>query len=145
MSKFKLLAILLFVFSANIVVFSQSYNSKLLVKYDSQTLAKMEQKNNAQFELLEYFVDNGFNFIDMPDKEIQYIELEKIDPATGEVDDEYIITEADIKDFNPLEFNCIYNDMQRSYYKVGNTGKLLIIPTSSDLCNAIENKKRTNK
>jgi hypothetical protein len=144
MNKIKLLVILLFVFSANIMVFSQYYNSKLLVKYDSQILANINQKNNSQFKLFEYFNGKGFYFVDMRDKPIKIVELEKIDPLTGETVNDFDLSTIDFNNINPL-FKCNYNDTRNSYYKVGNIGKLLIVTSHDDIENKIENEKRILK
>ena len=145
MNKFKTLFLIMFVIAANVFGFSQNHNSKLLSKYDDQVLSEMQTKNESQYEFLKYYVNNGYRFIDMPDKSIQYQELEKINPKTGEPIEDYVITESDLIDFNPLEFSCQYSDNQRNYYKFGNTGKLLIIPTTSDIQLALDNSKITNK
>ncbi len=145
MNKSKTLFVIMFVMAANVFGFSQNHNSKLLSKYDDQVLSEMQTKNESQYEFLKYYVNNGYRFIDMPDKSIQYQELEKINPKTGEPIEDYVITESDLIDFNPLEFSCQYSDNQRNYYKFGNTGKLLIIPTTSDIQLALDNSKITNK
>lgn len=124
------------------ICFSQEFNQNLLVKYDKQELESLKTNSKEYFELLNYYVTDGFYFIDMPDKPIDYKELKKIDSRTGEVDETYVITERDMENFNPLEYNCEYHAFKNSYYKLGNTGKLLIIPSKSDFNIAIDNKKR---
>ncbi|MGC9332365.1 MAG: hypothetical protein ACP5DZ_10900 [Bacteroidales bacterium] len=119
--------------------FSQDYSQKLLVKYSDEEIQNMKANNPNEFELLNYFVENGFHIIDMPDKPIDYKELVKIDDATKE------ITDSDLVGFNPLEYEaCIYGS-ERQYFKAGNTGKLVIIPKASQLRNQIENIKRIEK
>jgi hypothetical protein len=116
----------------------------LLVKYDTETLNNIKSKNANEFELLCMFVDNACYFVDMPDKKIDFVELKKINPKTGLIIENYIITEKDLVNFNPLEYNCTLQGSS-SYYKVGTTGKLLIVPSDSDLRNALENKNRETK
>lgn len=123
-------------------VLTQNYSEKLLVKYSHEEIENLKKENFFEYELLNYFVEKGYKIIDMPDKEIDYVDLKKIDSETGEVVPGYIISETDLIDFNPLRFNCIYDETQRMYYKAGNTGKLIIVPTVADLNNKIDNLNR---
>ncbi len=119
--------------------FSQSFNEKLLVKYSHDEIQQLKADNPNEFELLNYFVENGFRIIDMPDKPIDHKELIKIEDGSKE------ISSSDLAGFNPLEYeNCIYGS-ERQYFKAGNTGKLVIIPKVSRLRNEIENIKRIEK
>jgi len=133
-----LIAAVLFVGS----VFSQNYNEKLLVKYTDKELTQMQKENPKQFDVLNYFVTEGFNVVDMPDKPIEYMELAKVNPKTGQVDADYQFTMADLESFNPFEFNCMFDSGKSMYYKVGNTGKLIIVESYFRLQNKAENKKR---
>lgn len=143
MDKIKqLLLVLLLVSFTSISLFAQNFNEKLLVKYDAESLTQMQQNNSGEFELVNYFVDKGCYFVDMPDKPIEYYELEKIDPVTGESDFSFDFNEFDFDNFNPLEYNCVFDQSRSNYYKVGNTGKLLIVLSRSDMENKIENEKR---
>jgi hypothetical protein len=120
-------------------VFSQDYNEKLLVKYSDEEIQNLKAENQNEFELLNYFVENGFRIIEMPDKPIDHKELIKIEDGSKE------ISSSDLAGFNPLEYeNCIYGS-ERQYFKAGNTGKLVIIPKVSRLRNEIENIKRIEK
>ncbi len=120
-------------------VFSQDYNEKLLVKYSDEEIQNLKAENQNEFELLNYFVENGFRIIEMPEKPIDHKELIKIEDGSKE------ISSSDLAGFNPLEYeNCIYGS-ERQYFKAGNTGKLVIIPKVSRLRNEIENIKRIEK
>lgn len=123
-------------------LFSQNYNEKLSAKYTDKELSKMQKENPAQLEVLDYFVTEGFNIVDMPDKPIEYMELAKVNPKTGQVNHDYQITMDDLKSFNPLEYNCKFDSRKSMYYKVGNTGKLIIVESYFRLKNKAENKKR---
>lgn len=123
-------------------VFSQNYNEKLLVKYTDEELSQMQKENSAQLDVLDYFVTEGFNIVDMPDKPIEYMELAKVNPKTGQVDSDYQITMADLESFNPMKFNCMFDSGKSMYYKVGNTGKLIIVESYFRMQNKAKNKKR---
>ncbi|MDA3819211.1 MAG: hypothetical protein PF590_01870 [Candidatus Delongbacteria bacterium] len=133
---------LLFIFAAMVMAisgFSQDYNEKLLVKYSGEEIQNLKAENPNEFEFLNYFVENGFRIIDMPDKPIDHKELIKIENESKQ------ISSSDLVGFNPLEYkDCIYGS-ERQYFKAGNTGKLIIIPKASQLRNQIENMKRIEK
>ncbi|MEA3448364.1 MAG: hypothetical protein U9Q98_07955 [Bacteroidota bacterium] len=136
LKKLLLIPVALFMVSS---AFSQDYNQNLLVKYSDEEIQNLKADSPNEFELLNYFVENGFHIIDMPDKPIDHKELVKIDGATKE------ITPSDLVGFNPLEYEgCIYGS-ERQYFKAGNTGKLIIIPRTSQLRNQLENIKRIEK
>ncbi|HKK69029.1 MAG TPA: hypothetical protein VJ946_12490 [Bacteroidales bacterium] len=142
--KTKKIGLALVVMLFTTLAFSQNYSPKLLVKYTESEVESLKQDNLQEFELINYFVTEGYNIIDMPDKPIDYVELKKIDPKTGDIMEGEFITDADLDNFNPLEYNCTPDAMKRGYYKAGNTGKLIIVPTRPALKNRIENKKRIN-
>ena len=125
--------------------FSQDYSEKLLIKYESSEIDQMKSQNAWDLELLSFFVEEGYYFIDMPDKEIDYIELQRVDPKSGSIISGYSISEKDIEDFNPLNFNCMFDEYKNRYYKVGNTGKLLVVQPAHVLANKIDNKKRIQR
>lgn len=145
MSKIKVLIVAVFAISISLTAVAQEYNAKLTVKYDVTKLNDLKQNHPDQLEVLNYFVDGGCYFIDMPAKKVDYKELQKVDPKTGEINYDHVITTNDLVDFNPMEYNCVYNDAIRNYYKVGDTGKLLVVPSESDFKIAIENKKIIEK
>jgi hypothetical protein len=126
-------------------VYSQNFNEKLLSRYSKAELMELKTGNPQQLELLDFFVSEGFHIINMPDKPIDYIELKKIDTNTGIINHDYMITDADLENFNPLEYNCMYHATEKRFYKAGNTGKLIVVPTSSSMVNRVENKQRINK
>ena len=145
MNNFRLILVLCLVIFTGLNGFAQNHNQKLLVKYDSQNLTEMKQSPNYNYDVLYYYVDKGYHFVDMPEKAIQYEELKKVNPQTGEIVEDYVITESDLVDFNPLEWNCEIKIDKRGYYKVGNTGQLLIVYPLPTIENRVENEKRLLK
>jgi hypothetical protein len=143
--KSKLLFSVLAAMLLTINAFSQNFNEKLLSRYSKAELMELKTGNPEQLELLDFFVSEGFHIINMPDKPIDYIELKKIDTNTGIINHDYMITDADLENFNPLEYNCMYHATEKRFYKAGNTGKLIVVPTSSSMVNRVENKQRINK
>jgi len=138
----KIFLLTMLVSLASVSLFSQNTNSKLLVKYTSETLTEMQLSNSSELDILEYFVDKGFYFVDMPDKPIEFEELVKINPETGETVEDFDMSTIDFNNFNPLEFNCEYKANRKGYYRVGNTGKLLIVRHRIDIENKVENERR---
>ena len=82
---------------------SQNVNQKLLVKYDKIALEKMELSNPIELEYLNLYVTEGYYIGDMPEKYLEYTKLQKINIETGEPIENYIITEKDLLNFNPLD------------------------------------------
>lgn len=125
--------------------FSQSVNEKLLVKYDSQTLKKMKAENVDNYDFLNYYVETAWYIVDMPDKPIDTKELVRINPLSGEMSVNQVITLSDLDNFNPLEYNVETDAFNSNYYVVGNTGKLIVMPSRGIIENAVENNQRVNK
>lgn len=133
-----------FLIFTSIFAFSQGFNAKLLVKYDEKTLTELKNNNSVEFEYLNLYVTKACSFVIMPEKPINYIDLKKIDINTGETIENYIINEEDIKDFNPFLYNIKLNYDWNTFYKVGNTGKMLKVWAEKDIRNEAENIVRYN-
>ncbi len=133
------LILLLSFISTNL--FSQ-HNEKLLVKYDVASLDQLKQNNPNEYNFLVYYVDKGTYFVEMPSKPINYIDLEKVNPLTGEINNNFSFNDIDFDNFNPLEFNCECDMSHSTYYKVGDTGKLLIVLSRSKIENRVQNENR---
>jgi len=124
------------------VSFAQTeINPKLYAKYDKAYLDKISKEHPAQLDKMNFFVEHAGYVIDMPDKPIQYKELVRLS------DNSKNITLEEIKNFNPYLYNC-KNDVSRTtYYKVGNTGKLLVMVSLQELNRMYDNyiKVKNNK
>ncbi|MDD3686657.1 MAG: hypothetical protein PHE56_07815 [Bacteroidales bacterium] len=125
--------------------FAQNANDKLLVKYSDQAITDMKVQDPEGYNFLEYFVSEACYVIDMPEKRIDFTELQRIDPLTGELSANQEITEEDLDNFNPLEYNIEYLTDQSRYYAAGNTGKIVVVPSYYTIKNAAENKERVSK
>lgn len=77
----------------------------------------------------------------MPDKAINYVDLERVDHATGQLTGDKNISLDDLQNFNPLDYNVTFDQKSNTFYKAGNTGKLVIAPAAVDMQNAIKNAK----
>jgi len=121
---------------------SQNVNQKLLVKHDKMSLEKIQRENPVEYEYLNMYVTESCFFVEMPNKTIDYLELKKINVETGEVIEGYVITERDLENFNPYEWNVQPLPDRNSYYKAGNTGKLLIVSSDFDIRNEAGNRVR---
>ncbi len=142
--KTKLLLPVMLLFVSFNFCLAQENNSKLLVKYSNDFLNKIKIENPKEYYKLNYFVEKGCYVQKMPDKPIETIDLKKVDPKTGYIIPDYQITEADLENFNPLEYN-IYSSAQRNtYYKAGNTGYIIIVQSVEDIDMAVENYMRIN-
>ena len=143
MNKIKFLFIFIFFFTS-VITFAQEFNQKLLVKYDEATLTELKKNNSVEFEYLNLYVTRACSFKDMPDKDIKYTELKRIDINTGEVIEDYEVSEDDINNFNPFLYNIKLDYDWNTYYKVGKTGKMLLIWAEKDIRNEAGNIVRYN-
>jgi len=126
---------LLIVFS--MTAFSQqTIDNRLLVKYNQTELQKMQQDNPEQFEFLNYYVEHAGYIVDMPQKPIQYTDLVRLS------DNSKSISLDELTNFNPYLYNCNNLHDQNTYYKIGNTGKLLIMVAMKNLQTQYNNYKR---
>lgn len=135
MIRFFTLFSLLVVFS--MTAFSQqTIDSRLLAKYSQTQLQKMQQNNPDQLDFLNYYVKHVASIIDMPDKPIQYTDLVRLS------DNSKNISLSELTNFNPYLYNCKSLQDKNSYYKIGNTGKLLIMVAMKNLQTQYNNYKR---
>ena len=143
-TKLLILALMLTIFSA---AFAQEFNPKLLVKYSENELIKMKQISLDFYLTNEFRVTEtmGYYFTDMPTKPGTDVkQLKKININTGaELPD--VITDLDLIDFNPLNYNCVPNFDQYAFYEFGNTGKLLVLFSETRIQKLIEIEKLKNK
>ena len=125
-----------------LVVFSmtafsqQTIDNRLLAKYSQAELRKMQQDNPEQLDFLNYYVEHAGYIVDMPDKPIQYTDLVRLS------DHSKSISLGELTNFNPYLYNCKNLQDKNSYYKVGNTGKLLIMVAMKNLQTQYNNYKR---
>ena len=100
---------------------------RLYAKYDKEYLEKISVENPKLLEKMNFYLQKSWTITDMPDKPIHYEELRRLsDNSTN-------ITLDEIKNFNPYLYNCKNELYSSTYYKIGNTGKLLIMRPLMDL------------
>lgn len=106
-------------------------NSKLCDVYTTQHLANLKNNNPDAITYFNFYVNNSFEIVEAPDKPINKVELKRIDFNTKAILSDEII-ENDLMDFNPLLYNCVTSD-SRTYYSIGNTGKLLVMYSTEEI------------
>ncbi|HOK39252.1 MAG TPA: hypothetical protein P5538_10630 [Bacteroidales bacterium] len=124
------------------IITAQEANSKLLSKYSQEELNQFKKDNLKEFYKLNYFVEKGCYIIEMPSKPIELIELKKINPKTGYVIPDYIITLEDLDDFNPLEYNIYRSSLKNNYFRAGDTGYVIVVQSDEDIDVAVTNEMR---
>ena len=130
--RFFLLSGLLVAFSTT--VFSQqTIDNRLLAKYSQADLQKMQPD---QLDFLNYYVEHASYIVDMPNKPIQYTDLVRLS------DNSKAISAGELTNFNPYLYNCKNLQDKNAYYKIGNTGKLLIMVAMKNLQNQYNNYKK---
>ncbi len=125
--------------------FAQIADNKLSVMYSPEQLTSLKNTMPGSIEYMNYYVNHSYRIVDYPTgKPVETIELKKIDPISKEVlNDE--ITLNDIRDFNPYKFNCKPQMNKQSYYKIGNTGKMLIMLSHKEIQRGFKQWKTKNK
>lgn len=114
----------------------QTFDSRLLTKYDKSSLDKMQQDNPEQINFLNYYVEHAGYIVDMPEKPIDYVDLVRLSNNSK------AITLTELDNFNPYLYNCKNLPDKNSYYRIGNTGKLLIMVAMKNLQTQYNNQKR---
>ena len=104
--------------------FSQTdYDPRLNTKYSDEYIQNLSiDKLNS----LEFSLDNLFLIEDNFEKNASLPELYKINYSTKEVIETALLN-VDFNNFNILEYSFVQNYNTRNYYKIGNTGKTLVI------------------
>ncbi len=141
----KSIFLITFILGFTLFSYSQEINQKLLVKFSTTELQEMKLNNPDNYNFMDYFVSDALYFVDMPPKDIEYKELIRINPQDGKMSSNQAITEADLENFNPLEYNVEYDLTKTTYYLAGNTGKLLVVHAYNDLKSGSEYKIKISK
>jgi hypothetical protein len=114
---------LFIILSVSFLSYSQnSFNNKLLVKYNIEYLQSLSE---TQIKQLEYELTNSYFIIDNFEKSESFPELLKINTQTKEIINEPL-TSVDLTNFNVLKYNYQKQYNNRTYYKIGNTGKTIV-------------------
>jgi hypothetical protein len=100
---------------------TSEFDQRLLDKFSIQELDEM--KNNApdQFNSINYVLDNGYYFVDVP----------KSKDIKARLAGEVVI--ADINNFNFLLLNINFLDNDYQYFKVKNFDKLLVVKSNNHI------------
>ena len=143
MKQFQFLGLALFLMMPFLTLAQKSSNGidqRLNAKYSVEYLNNLKSQDPAALDYLNYFVENVYRIIDMPDKQIVCLDLMRVDVANNQP-----ITLAEMKNFNFYNYNCTILPDKRMFYKIKNTGKLLIIVSEKDLKDSFSNYQRLNE
>ena len=103
--------------------FSQSaIDSRITDIYPSEYIQSLDQN---RINLLEYELDNSYFILDNFEKNESLPNLYKRNMQTKEII-EVPITENDLNNFNVLNYAYEKKYNNRTYYKLGNTGKTIV-------------------
>ena len=116
--------------------FAQSnYDARLNAKYTDEYLQNIsvEKLNSLEFSLDNiYFIDGNFEKVEsLP-------ELYRINNSTKQII-ETPLTNIDFNNFNILEYSYEQKYDTRNYYKIGNTGKTLVILSMKEYVEKLNN------
>lgn len=136
--------ILLFVLVISVITaFSQvsQIDSRLYAKYSEEELLDMQQSRPYDLEYLNWFVENSYVIKDVSNPEaLNYPKLKYMDKETKMESSE--VTEFDADNFNIMEYGFEILARSSNVYLIGNTGKILVFYSSSDLTKLYNEYKR---
>ena len=136
--------ILLFVLVISMITaFSQvsQIDSRLYAKYSEEELLDMQQNRPYDLEYLNWFVENSYVIKDVANPEaLNYPKLKYMDKETKMESSE--VTEFDAENFNIMEYGFEILARSSNVYLIGNTGKILVFYSSSDLTKLYNEYKR---
>ncbi len=136
--------ILLFVLVISVITaFSQvsQIDSRLYAKYSEEELLDMQQNRPYDLEYLNWFVENSYVIKDVANPEaLNYPKLKYMDKETKMESSE--VTEFDAENFNIMEYGFEILARSSNVYLIGNTGKILVFYSSSDLTKLYNEYKR---
>lgn len=121
-------------------------DERIKAVYEESYIATLEEKNPQVLEYLNFSLDNGY-FIDEsfpPDKYETLPELFVIDPATKKVIQESVTGEM-IHGINILACRFERADNARTYYRIGDTGKVIVLYSVKELTAKFNEYKKTCK
>jgi hypothetical protein len=106
----------------------QTYDKKLLAKFD-KTYLEQQAKNNPIFiERQNFIVNHSYKIIDADSipNNIKLKKLQAFDHKQKKAINKEI-TINDLNNFNIFNYNAKPGKKSNNYYKIGNTGKILVV------------------
>ncbi|MBN2669757.1 MAG: hypothetical protein JXR60_11085 [Bacteroidales bacterium] len=111
---------------------AQNYDQRLLQVYSAERLQQIEQNAPGSIDYLNFYVRNSYQFIERPEgKEIETKELRFVNIQTG-AEMSFDLTEADLRNFNPMLFNCRPGE-NHTYYSIGSSNKILMMLSQKEI------------
>jgi len=127
-----------------VATFSQqtvSVDNRLIAKYTEEELSEIQRNNPADIEYLNWFLDNAFVIKEIRNPESADIQkLRYLDKETKMAGAE--VTEYNPETFNVMEYKISILPNSSNYYKIGNTGKVLVFSSGEDLTRRFNEYRR---
>ena len=129
--------IIFFISALCISTFSYSqnnseYSPKLFIKYSKKELKKIAKEFPDSILFLNYIAEKGYYFTDFPPKPISHNVIENF-------------TADKLNYFNIFEYDVQFLENKSNYYKLGDTGKLLILMSMKDVKQFSKQEKKNVK
>lgn len=99
-----------------------SYNTRLNEVFETEYIQSLDENN---IKTLEFELDHSYFILDDFEKNEYLPELFKRNFSTKEIIEEPI-SSSDLLNFNVLKYSYKKNYNNRTYYKLGNTGKTIV-------------------
>ncbi len=117
------------------ISYSQSnteYNPKLFTKFSKKELKRIAKEFPDSVLFLNYIAEKGYYITEFPQKPIPHQIIENF-------------TADKLENFNIFEYDVRFLENKNNYYKLGDTGKLLIIVSMKDIKQFSKQEKKNLK
>jgi hypothetical protein len=122
----------------------EKYDSRLLVRYNKQTLERMAKETPGHLNWLNFHISHMYEIIDKNNVKTNKLDtLKPFDIKTKKIIPDKEIGEIDPKTFNPYLYNIKEEAKEDKYYIIPGTNKVVHIFPRSQIIN--EYNKTLNK
>lgn len=119
----------------NTMSYSQSntkYNPKLFTKFSKKELKTIAKEFPDSVLFLNYIAEKGYYITEFPQKPIPHQIIENF-------------TADKLDNFNIFEYDVRFLENKNNYYKLGDTGKLLVLVSMKDIKQFSKQEKKNVK
>jgi hypothetical protein len=137
--RYLLLPLFILIFGAANAQTENNPDARLFVRYSADYLTEIQQSNPGLISLMNYRLDFSWQIVEIGPKVSEYPELHRFDANTKSVGSAF--TSSDMAGFNIMEWNTESFYDKRNYYRLGDTGKVLVIFSEKEVADSF-NKTR---
>lgn len=137
--RFLFVPFLILVFGAGYAQTENVPDARLYARYSSEYLAEIQQSNPGVIDLMNYRLDFSWEIVEIGPKVSEYPELRRFNASTKTIGS--VFSSTDMAGFNIMEWNTESFYDKRNFYRLGDTGKVLVIFSEKEVADSF-NKTR---